>query len=502
MNLQLTDLLVFVFYMGGITLFGSSFYARSNSSSAFTLGNSNFPAWVVTMSIFATFVSSISFLALPGTAYLSNWNAFVFSLSLPISSIMAVKFFVPLYRRINSPSAYAYMEMRFGLWARIYVSACYLLTQIMRIGTILYLLALPVTTLLGWDIVTIIVVTGLTVMVYSLLGGIQAVMWTDAIQGIVLITGALMCLLYIWYLMPEGPAQVFTIASQHDKFSLGSFGTSLTESTFWVVLIYGIFINLQNYGIDQNYVQRYMASRSDSEAKRSAFFGGLLYLPVSFLFFMIGTSLFSYYTAVPEALPATLRDSAMSDRVFPYFIVDKLPPGLTGLLIASIFAAGMSTVSTSINSSATVFLTDYYKRFSRSEVTDQASMKVLYGTSFVISVLGILIAIAMIDVKSALDAWWKMASVFSGGMLGLFLLGAFVEKINRKGAVVGVVLGLIIILWMSLSPIFFSDSEWVSPFHGYLAIVFGTMTIFLVGFLSSFLIKNKNKETTPVYEPD
>ncbi|GAB3168753.1 sodium:solute symporter family protein [Telluribacter humicola] len=505
MNLQLTDLLVFVLYMGGITLFGSSFYSKSNSSSAFTLGNSNFPAWVVTMSIFATFVSSISFLALPGTAYLSNWNAFVFSLSLPISSMMAVKFFVPLYRKINSPSAYAYMEMRFGLWARIYVSACYLLTQIMRIGTILYLLALPVTTLLGWDIQTIIIVTGLTVMVYSLLGGINAVMWTDAIQGIILICGALLCLFYIWYLMPGGVEQVFTIASQDDKFSLGSFGSSLTESTFWVVLIYGIFINLQNYGIDQNYVQRYMASRSDREAKRSAFFGGLLYLPVSFLFFLIGTSLYSYYTAVPADLPVVLRDAAMSDRVFPYFIVNKLPPGLTGLLIASIFAAGMSTVSTSINSSATVFLTDYFKRFSRTEVTDQTSMRVLYGTSLGISILGILIAIAMINVKSALDAWWKMASVFSGGMLGLFLLGAFVDKINRKGAIAGVILGLIVILWMSLSPILFTDStskQFVSPFHGYLTIVFGTTTLFLTGFLSSFLIKNKNKETAPVYEPE
>jgi solute:Na+ symporter, SSS family len=505
MTLPLTDLVVFFLYMGGITLFGTSFYRKSNSSSSFTLGNSNFPGWVVTMSIFATFVSSISFLALPGTAYLSNWNAFVFSLSLPISSIMAVRFFVPLYRKINSPSAYAYMEMRFGLWARLYVSACYLLTQVMRVGTILYLLALPVTTLLGWDIVTIIVVTGLVVMLYSLLGGIQAVMWTDAIQGIVLISGALLCLGYIWYLMPEGPQQVFTIAQQNNKFSLGSFGTSLTESTFWVVLIYGIFINLQNYGIDQNYVQRYMASRSEAEAKRSALFGGLLYLPVSLLFFLIGTSLYAYYAAVPEALPAAYQGTGLSDRVFPFFIVDKLPAGLTGLLIASIFAAGMSTVSTSINSSATVILTDYYQRFSRTEVSEGTSMRVLYGASLAISVLGILIGVAMINVKSALDAWWKLASVFSGGMLGLFLLGTFVEKINKKGAVAGVVLGLLVILWMSLSPLLFTEGRWAdfaSPFHGYLTIVFGTLTLFLVGFLSAYLFKTKTPAPESVYEPE
>jgi solute:Na+ symporter, SSS family len=478
--------------MAGVTVFGSSFYFKNKSSSAFTLGNSNFPGWVVTMSIFATFVSSISFLALPGNAYLSNWNAFVFSLSIPVASVMAVKFFVPIYRKINSPSAYTYLDQRFGTWARIYVSACYLLTQIMRIGTILYLLALPVNAMFGWNIITIVIITGLAVMVYSVLGGIQAVMWTDAIQGIIMISGAFACMLVVWFLMPEGPSQVFTVAMEHDKFSLGSLGFSLSESTIWVVFIYGIFINLQNYGIDQNYVQRYMASRSERDAKRSAFFGGMLYIPVSMLFFMIGTSLFAYYQVMPNELPAELHDSSMSDRVFPFFIVNVLPSGMTGLLIASIFAAGMSTVSTSINSSATVILTDYYKRFKGEGISDRESMSVLYITSFVISLVGIVIAVAMMNVESALDAWWKLASIFSGGMLGLFLLGAFVEKINIKGAIAGVVIGLGIIMWMSLSPFLLEGSVWVSPFHSYLTIVFGTMAILITGFLTSYLIKNRH----------
>ncbi|MBU1821150.1 MAG: sodium:solute symporter [Bacteroidetes bacterium] len=484
--MKLLDLIVFLIYMGGITLFGASFYSKNKSSSAFTLGNNNFPVWVVTMSIFATFVSSISFLGLPGNAYQTNWNAFVFSLSLPVSAYMAVRFFVPIYRKLNSPSAYSFLEQKFGLWARVYVSACYLLTQLMRIGTILYLLALPVNALFGWDIMMIIAVTGLVVMVYSLLGGIQAVMWTDAIQGIVLIGGALVCLGYIFVAMPEGPGQVFTIAAENDKFSLGSFGASLSESTFWVVLIYGIFINLQNYGIDQNYVQRYMASSSEAEAKRSALWGGMLYLPVSMLFFLIGTALFAYYQVFPDTLPADLHDLAKSDRVFPFFIVDVLPDGLTGLMIASIFAAGMSTISTGINSSSTVVLVDYYQRFSKREVSEKESMRVLYLTTFLISVIGIGIGFAMINVKSALDAWWKLASVFSGGMLGLFLLGAFVEKVNRKGAILGVVLGVILILWMSLSPLIWTDGPmqaYASPFHAYLAIVFGTMVLFLTGFL-------------------
>lgn len=146
------DIIVFLVYLIGITLFGSSFFKKNRTSSGFTLGNSNIPAWVISMSIFATFVSSISFLALPASAYLGNWNSFVFSLSIPIALLIAIKYFVPLYRKINSPSAYTFLEQRFGPWARIYVSACYLLTQIMRVGTILYLLALTLNAVTGWDI--------------------------------------------------------------------------------------------------------------------------------------------------------------------------------------------------------------------------------------------------------------------------------------------------------------------------------------------------------------
>lgn len=494
--MNVIDFIVFIIFTVGVVIFGSTFYKKSQSAEAFTLGNSNFPGWVVTMSIFATFVSSISFLALPGKAYQSNWNAFVFSLSIPVASYMAVKFFVPLYRKANSPSAYAYLETRFGLWARIYVSACYLLTQLMRIGTILYLLALPLNAMFGWNIAIIIIVTGLAVMVYSLLGGIQAVMWTDAIQGIILIAGAVISLLVIMFSMPDGPGQIFTIGAEYNKFSLGSFGLSLKESTFWVVLIYGIFINLQNYGIDQNYVQRYMASSSEKEAKKSALYGGLLYIPVSLVFFLIGTALFAYYKVMPDLLPEALHDVNKADQVFPYFIVNGLPTGFTGLLIAAIFAAGMSTVATSLNSSATVFLTDYYKRYKKDNVTEKASMKVLYLSSFIISIFGIAIAVALINVESALDAWWKLASIFSGGMLGLFLLGAFVKKITSRGAVIGVIAGLAIIIWMSLSPYLMTAPDvvaYASPFHGFLTIVFGTAAIFIVGFLSTFLIRSRKK---------
>lgn len=488
--MKILDLVVFFGYLAGITLFGSSFFKKNKSAAAFTLGNSKIPQWVIAMSIFATFVSSISFLALPGNAYLTNWNAFVFSLSIPLALWIAVKYFVPLYRKINSPSAYTFLENRFGPWARIYVSACYLLTQVMRVGTILYLLALALHAVVGWDIVTIIIITGVTVTIYSLLGGFEAVVWTDAIQGIILIGGAVITVIYILFNMPSGPGQLFSIAAENHKFSLGSFGTSLSEPTFWVVLVYGIFINLQNYGIDQNYVQRYMASATEREAKRSAFWGGMLYVPVSLIFIFIGTALYAFYHSGAAVLPEALQQADTSDRIFPYFMVTQLPAGITGLLIASIFAAGMSTVSTSFNSSATVFLTDYYKRYSKKPLTEKMSMRVLYLSSLIISIVGILIAIAMINVKSALDAWWKLASIFSGGMLGLFLLAAFARITKSAGALAGMIAGLLVIIWMSVVPLLTKHSL-AGHFHSFLIIVFATVTIFFVGFLVSWLMNKK-----------
>lgn len=485
------DIIVFVIYIAGIALFGGSFFKKNRTSSSYTLGNNDVPGWVVTMSIFATFVSSISYLALPGNAFQSNWNAFAFSLSLPIASLIAVKFFVPLYRKINSPSAYTYMEQRFGPWARIYVSLCYLLTQLMRIGTILYLLALTLHAIVGWDIATIIIITGIVVAMYSMLGGITAVLWTDAIQGIILIVGAVLCVVFILFNMPEGPGQVFEIAFKNDKFGLGGFGASLSEPTFWVVLVYGIFINLQNYGIDQNYVQRYMASKSDKDAQKSALIGGLLYVPISALFLFIGTALFAYYNAA-ETLPATLQVAGAGDKVFPHFIVSALPNGLIGLLVASIFAAGMSTISTSFNSSATVFLTDYYNTYFKKTGSDKEGMRVLYISSAVISIIGIGIAIAMINVKSALDAWWKLASIFSGGMLGLFLLGVLSTAKNTLGAIIGTIAGLLVIVWLSLSNIFLDENALGNSLHTYLTIVIGTMVIFLVGFLVSMITSAKD----------
>jgi SSS family solute:Na+ symporter len=273
---------------------------------------------------------------------------------------------------------------------------------------------------------------------------------------------------------------MFSIALEHDKFSLGGFGPSLADKTFWVVLIYGVFINLNNFGIDQGYAQRYVAARSDAEAAKSLWLGGLLYVPLSVVFFFIGTALFAFYEVFPERLPADL----VGDRVFPYFIVNELPTGVTGLLIAAIFAAAMSTISTNINSGSTIFMTDVYKRYLRPNATDKQMMRALYGSTLVIGATGIGIALLLIQAQGILDAWWKMQGIFAGGMLGLFLLGMVSRRAGNVAAAIGVIVGVLLIAWMTLSPLAESlPTALKNPLHSYMTVVIGTSTIVLVGML-------------------
>ncbi|MBM3860792.1 MAG: sodium/solute symporter [Verrucomicrobia bacterium] len=499
------DWTVLALYFLGTMSIGFYFMRRSRSTEAFTAGKRSLPGWACGLSIFATYLSSVTFLGLPGKAFASNWNAFVFSFSLPIATLAAIYWFMPYYRRSGEVSAYAALEQRFGAWARVYASLFYLLTQLARMGAVMYLMALPLSVLLGWDIRVVILVVGISVTVYSFIGGVLAVIWADAMQAIVLMGGALLCSALMLLRMPEGPGQVFQMGMAADKFSLGSFGLSLAEPTFWVVLIYGIVINLQNFGIDQSFVQRYIAAGSEKEARKTVWIGGLLYLPVSFVFFFIGAELYAFYHAYPSELEevrqivarqqfvqsgteaVTLTNQQIGDKVFPHFIGKHLPAGVTGLVVAAIFAAAMSTLSTSLNSSATLMMSDWYRRFIRPDATERQSMRVLHGTTVVWGILGTGMALLLINISSALDAWWTLSGIFGGGMLGLFLLGMISRRADNPVAVTSVILGVVVITWMTVSPLLDSP-RWAalkSPFHMFLVPVMGTLTILLAGLLLS-----------------
>jgi len=365
------------------------------------------PGWAVGLSLFGTYLSSNTFLGVPGNAFGGDWNRFVFSLSLPIAALLAVKFFVPFYRRSGEISAYHHLEKRFGPWARTYVMILYLLVQVSRVAVILFGVALALQPLTGWSMQVIIIVTGIAVTVYTLLGGIEAVIWTDVAQSIILTIGAVVILIMLLFGLPGGPGEAIEIAADHNKFDLGGFGPSLAKSTFWVVLLYGVFENIKNFGIDQSFIQRYHTARSDAAARRSVWLAALLYVPVSAVFFMIGSLLFSYYHEHPDLTDAvrqrvaterlaeegvsadspgfesavtqrasTLKPSDIGDKVLPDYIVRKLPPGVAGLLIAAIFAAAMSSVDTSLNSAATVVHSDIWKRYVNPKIDARGSMRI------------------------------------------------------------------------------------------------------------------------------
>ncbi|MBM3883125.1 MAG: sodium/solute symporter [Verrucomicrobia bacterium] len=508
-GLPLIDLGVLVVYLLAMVAMGVRIGRKNKTADHFMAAGRSVAGWAVGVSILGTYVSSISFLALPGKAFAANWNPFVFSLALPLTTWVAVRWFVPFYRRSGEVSAYHHLEVRFGAWARTYAVICYLLTQLARMGTIQFLLALALAPLLGlggdvqpgeipWHLVGLILVTGLVVIAYTLIGGMEAVIWTDVVQAFVLVGGALVCLVLLCFGMPEGPGQMFDIAARDHKFSLGSFGPSVAESTFWVVLIYGIFINLQNFGIDQTYVQRYATAKTDEAAYKSVWLGALLYVPVSAVFFFIGTALFAYYTAQPTLLPAGTK----ADQVFPHFIAQGLPVGVSGLVIAAVFAAAQSTLASSVNCSATLILRDLYQRYFRPQATERESLRVLRWATLGAGLAGTLVALAMIQVKSALDAWWELASLFSGGMLGLFLLGLLSRRAGNAAAGAGVIAGVLVIFWMSLSPRLTGDWAWLrSPFHNFMIIVVGTLTILLVGLAWTRLVGRARAGASPPQAP-
>ncbi|MDP7163166.1 MAG: sodium/solute symporter, partial [Phycisphaerae bacterium] len=418
-------------------LIGAGFYFRKGSGSVegFTVANRSLPGWVVGLSVFGTYLSSNTFIGVPGKAYGSNWNGFVFSLSLPIAAFISVKWFVPFYRRHAGLSAYEHLETRFGAWARVYAVVCYLLTQVSRVGTIMFGVAVGLHALTGWDIATIIVASGFAVTLYTLMGGIEAVIWTDAIQSVVLTLGAVVVVVLVLTGMPEGAGQAIRLADDAGKFSLGDFGPSLATSTFWVMLVYGIVMNLTNFGIDQNFVQRYHAAESDKAAGRSVWFGSLVYIPVALMFFFIGSILFSYYEVNPEFLEEVKMDKALEqvasdlpglskgspealaeakrvaggmqpsdygDKVLPHFIANKIPAGLAGLLIAALFAAAMSSIDTSLNSSATIALQDFYRRWVKSDADEAQSLRFLRVMTVVWGIICTCVALAMMGVESIL----------------------------------------------------------------------------------------------------
>lgn len=515
-HLPIIDISIILVYLVVMILIGLYFSRRNKTSGQFTSASGKIPGWAIGLSIYATFLSSNTFLGVPGKAFGSNWNAFVFSLSMPFAAWIASKYFVPFYRNTGEISAYTHLENRFGPWARTYAVICFLLTQLARMGSIFFGIALSLQALLGYPMSSIMIVMGTCIIIYTVLGGMEAVIWTEVAQGIIKTLGALLILYLLVKNMPGGIKSIVTIGNNDHKFSLGSLSPNLTASTFWVVLFYGFFINLNNFGMDQNYIQRYHTAVSTRQAAKSVWLCVAMYVPASLLFFIIGTALYAYYQVHPEMIAAVKEQVASSkvnmqrsvaevnviaskltaadyaDKVLPHFMVTKIPAGLVGLIVSAILSAAMSTISSGMNASATVFTIDIHKRYFNKGMTEKQELYALKFATVVFGLLGLFTGIAMIGIKSVLDVWWKLSGIFAGGMLGLFLLGIVSRRTKNHEAITAVIIGVVVILWMTMSGYLPEKYAFLkSPLNENLVIVAGTLTIFLTGLLLTRVKRKK-----------
>ncbi len=508
MKLGFVDVAVFVTYILVVVIFGSWFAKKSKTSDGYMKAGGSLPGWAVGISLLGSYLSSNTFVGVVGKAFGSDWNFFVFSLTLPIAGWIGMKYFVPFYRKSGEISAYHHMEKRFGKWARTYSVFCYLLIQLARIATITFGVSLALEALTSWDISIIIISAGFLVTAYTLMGGIEAVIWTDVVQSIVLLAGALYILTLIILDIPDGLSNAVAIAQEHNKFSLGSFDLSIYKSTFWVVILYGLFMNLKAFGFDQSNVQRYHTAKNEMEAKRAVILGSSLYLPISLVFFFIGSMLFSYYHENPDILQAlkykvasnsflvdagtaeiqskaeSLTIAQIGDQAMPHYMSLHLPLGIAGLIIAAISAAAMSSIDTSLNSCATILFVDVYKRYLPRELSDKESITFLRVATLFIGILGTTAALAMIGVESILAVWWKLTGILTGGMLGLFILGFVAKSVAKPEAILALIFGILLIIWMTFSPMVETFPPYLrSPFHTNMIVVVSTIGMFLMGII-------------------
>ncbi|MEO8405094.1 MAG: sodium:solute symporter [Chitinophagaceae bacterium] len=515
-DLPILDIIIIAVYLLTMVVIGFYFSRKNKNAEQFTIASGKIPGWAIGLSIYATFLSSNTFLGVPGKAFGGNWNYFVFSLSMPLAAWAASKYFVPFYRRTGDVSAYSNLEKRFGPWARTYAVICFLFTQFARMGSIFFGMALSLQALTGFSMASIMIVMGICIILYTVLGGMEAVIWTEVVQGIIKTLGAILILYLIIREIPGGAKEIIEIAKADNKLSLGSSSFNFTESTFWMVLVYGFFINLNNFGMDQNYVQRYHTASSSKQASRSVWLCVAMYVPASLLFFIIGTALFAYYHIHPEmiepvklqvaserlgnaatsqqilGLAGSLRPDDYGDKVLPHFMVTKIPTGVVGLIVSAILSAAMSTISSGMNASATVFTADIFKKYINPLSDDKKYLRVLRIATVLFGLAGLATGLAMIGSKSILDTWWELSGIFAGGMLGLFLLGLISRQTRNHEALTAVLIGVIVILWMTLSDRLPAKYDFLkNPLHKNMVIVVGTLTIFLSGLLLTYGKRNK-----------
>ncbi|MEM9830518.1 MAG: sodium/solute symporter [Bacteroidota bacterium] len=473
--------------MGGflILLVGMGIYfsKRESSTDDYFKAGGRIPWWAAGLSIFGTQLSAITFMALPAKTFATDWSYFMLNMTVVMVAPLIVYGFLPFYRRLNITTAYEYLEKRFNLTTRLAGSLMFIIFQLGRIGVVLFLPSIALSVVTGFDVRACILVMGGLSIFYTVLGGIEAVIWTDVIQVIVLLGGALACLALMSFQVEGGLEGMIAIAASEQKFNMLDFSFTISSPSFWVVVLGGLGANLISYGSDQTVVQRYLTTKSEKSAAQSIWTGALLTLPSTVLFFGIGTALFVFYRTYPDLMNVVSLENA--DAIFPYYIVTQLPAGVAGILIAGVFAAAMSSLDSSMNSIAAVVTHDGFRRFNPG-ISDTAYLRVAKWTTALVGTIGTGFALLMAgwEIKSLWDQFNTFIGLFAGGLGGLFLLGMFTRKANGIGAVVGL---------LASGVVQYMVKEYTNV-HLLLYTLTGITSCITVGYVVSLLFPGSNEE--------
>jgi SSS family transporter len=465
---------------------GVYFARRSKGTDDFFRGGKRMVWWAAGCSIFATMLSSLTFTGLPSKAYAQNWVYFIANMTIPVVAFVAVYVALPFYRRIDATSAYEYLEKRFSPSVRMLGSGFFTLFHVFRMAVVMSLtgLALAAATPLSpfWSVLLM----GFLSILYCTMGGISAVIWTDTIQTVVLLGGAVIAFFLLIAGVDGGFEGFMTKAGEADKFRMANFNWDIasTQVAIWVIILGALAQNVSGYTADQAVVQRYMTTPDRKMAARSIWTNAVLSVVASILFFGLGSALFAFYQSNPSSLDPTMT----TDQVFPLFIASEMPVGLAGLIVAGIFAAAQSTVSTSMNSTATTLVTDFLKPMNyhdpEGEDSDLAYLKTARKLTVVMGVLGTAFGLVFInpDIKSLFDEFIKIVGLIMGMLGGLFLLGVLSRRANATGALIGCAGGVAVVFWV------WKGTEVAAYFYPFVSVG----SCFVIGLMASYLFSGRS----------
>jgi SSS family solute:Na+ symporter len=437
----------------GVSLaIGWFFSRRQTGTSSYFLGEQKMQGWLVGCSMTASTISAMTFLGLPAVSFKEDYHWVLPGFTFILIAVLAMFIAVPFFRRVVTPSGYAFLEERFGTWARIYAAAGFLLFKLLRLGVVLYATCMALEVFLGIPVIWLMTGVGLVATLYTMIGGFKAVVWTEFFQGLVLVTGAAVIIPVAIHLIPGGFSTILRLGLPAGKMSLGGAHFSLAGKTVWVMIISSLFFNASDFTTRQDFIQRYRAPRTLGQARLALAIACISVVPIWVGFNFLGTVLWTYYQTHSDPGVADIM-AREPEKIVPYFMSACLPAGLNGLVLAAISMASLSAIAAILNASAVTWVYDFHERFIAPIRSESQALRLSKVSTGVTGLIMILLALAIHAMRTGtlqdLQATGQM--VLSAGLFGLFMVGFFSNRIGRRAALsASAVTLLLVVIWMAL----------------------------------------------------